>query len=297
MYTKKQDLFEDIKRKLNLDNLSFKFLRRQVFSEFYEVSGLDNRYILKISKTGTGIQEEFNTLKKLSSNGINVIQPVCFSKRFNYLITVKEDGLVSLDELIHKGISKDMMRKYLFVFGQELRKINNLTAKDSPFDFDMFISSIKEKLGYTSNFRPEEKDRIVNFLSRKRISINKKNLGVCLTSDFHFCNIMLRNKKDIFLLDFADAALNNEYENLSLIYLCCRYKSKINTEKLFRSFLKGYGLEKIEKEVMDIFIIKHLIDYINHTSDKINKSNLIKRLIYSSDIIKYKLFLNKIISS
>ncbi|MBW2991793.1 hypothetical protein KY345_01065 [Candidatus Woesearchaeota archaeon] len=245
MYNKQQ-LFQDIRKKLKSDNLRFSFLGKHVFSEFYEISGSNRKYIFKINLSDRDIEREFKTLKKLYSEDIKVIRPIIYSKKYSYLVTLKEEGLLSLDELIHKGITKEQLKQHLYTFGLELKKIHDLD----------------------------------------------KNL----VSDFHFCNIMFRDK-ELFLLDFADAHQGDEYENISLIYLNCRYKSKYRTKELFSAFLKGYGLKNINRDKLNSYIIKHIREYIIHNRQKRKTASFIKKIIYTIDIIKYKRHLNSLLGN
>ena len=138
-----------------------------------------------------------------------------------------------------------------YKLGQELRKIHNIKIDDCKFD-DYSVDNLllKAKASIDSAlfellllYPNETKNSIIKFLE-----INKPTDKVFTHGDYSLPNILINDKNDQYsFIDLGQAGISTKY-----LDLFCAIKSfKMNhLENEIEDFLKGYGIEELDDNIM-----------------------------------------------
>ncbi len=244
-------LKKESNEKIALPKEVLKYLDNDTYEEIKV--GFSNTKVLKVKMKDTSfgiLKISFNPLDKSLKNEYEKIKwlqgkincPKIYlfkeTNKYSYLLMEYLEGINSYKV---KGISKRL--------GEELRKIHNLDINNCPFTdmrpeilLEKALKNIDKALTEILSIYPEEnKESIMKFLRE-----NMPNDHVFCHGDYSMPNILI-NKEKINFIDLGEAGISTKY--LDIFYAVKSLKMNKFTDEI-DSFIKGYGLEKLNENYM-----------------------------------------------
>lgn len=261
-----------------------------IFSEIWKIKltfkeGVKNvvckKYIEnELDSSVRSVQKEYDILKYLHNEfiplkGLNVVKPITLIAEDDIIVT-EEFGGTKLNKLVLDNIRwiqskqiKGQIKKNFYYCGNWLKYFHKFTKKDEneTLSYDHFIKSIEKILSYLSEYGLTKNmhDKIRQFVENKFNIINEKKLGlVGCHKDFNTWNI-LATDKEIRVLDFDRFSYSNKYEDYTLFIATLEGMKSIigmshrNITLMQNAFIKGYGDEWMESDIIDLYILKNML--------------------------------------
>lgn len=230
------------------------------------------------------VEHEYQILNYLydrfsSHQKMNVIKPLAVLSEQSVLVTEHFPGdklnALILENLrfFHTRKKLTTMTNHTFLCGRWLKHFHDFTAKDEVVTLERasYIADLNNILRLDERYKLNEKvrERIYQFVHQKFHRIDKQELGlVGYHSDFTPWNILIKGD-DLRVLDFDRFSHRCKYEDLTL-FICCldAIKSVVGIfaktiDTLKRAFLEGYGKADINKNILEIYILKNTIKCLN----------------------------------
>jgi hypothetical protein len=220
------------------------------------------------------LYDRFSSLQK-----INVIRPLAVFSKDSVLVTENFPG-DKLDALILENLRFFPTRKKLttfinhtFLCGRWLKHFHDFTTQDEAVTLEKtsFIANLNDMLRVDERCELNEivRRRIYKFVTEKFSTLDKQQLKlVGYHSDFTPWNILIKDD-ELRVLDFDRFSHRCKYEDLTL-FICCldTIKSVLGIfvktiDTLKNAFLEGYGTEDINKNILQLYILKNTIKCLN----------------------------------
>jgi hypothetical protein len=267
-----QDAIKKLHRLEELNEVESKHIKDRYFSAVYEISetkkSRPRKYILKISTTSRSCEKEYKTYLYLMRKKIKCVVPITYSRKYNYLITKKEELSDFKTILINDFKNQRKIIAYLKAIGQTLKKLE--IEKKASFNKEKYLDYVLPRLQKSQTFSEDQKQLITKHIQRLTGKMNNQLITNSLVTDLFLENLHFNNDNHFVLLDMGDAEIKNRYQNIALIYLGLKFDAPIKhhkdeeiIERLFKAFLKGYRLHSIRKTEFILYQCKHLINMIN----------------------------------
>jgi hypothetical protein len=248
------------------------------------------------------VEKEYKSLELLYERfqefqRFSVPKPICYWPEYPAIVLVKVDG-ENLSKLIKEKANRfstqneiQFAAKSCYFCGEWLSVFHKVTRQHNGryvLNSESFIPTISEKLRECSKLGIAKnlQNRIINVL---KVRLNKyQGESLIVTgqhSDFVPWNVLISPGK-INVLDFAGLKSGPIYEDLSLflgtIESLPRYWRYSHTvaEKLQKSFVNGYGEDKISTGILELFLIKSMIKLLTWLKEDVsfNRIPLHKKL-------------------
>lgn len=285
----KADVTAFLKSQSNPVEINFIFIEQRFFSYLYEVqcSSGSNRtdYVLKVSTTSRSCKNEFDQYIYLSNKGIKSLQAIHYSEEYNYLITLKEE-LLPLDKLLIKNRSVAERERCFFKLGRFLKDLDLKTGTPAKFREDEYKNYVIPRIEALEKLNARQKASIIGEIDNICSRIGNQAVRECFVNDFSLGNIHIDSAGNIVLVDTGDATVGNSYDNISFIFLAAKFGPlshyfdfNENSAKYFASFLGGYEIDKVDRNLFTLFKIKHLVNMMSFISSlKTGSKNPIRKL-------------------
>jgi len=267
----------------------------------------------ELGNSARSVQKEYDILKYLhdefvSLKGVNVVKPIALITEDNIIVT-EEFGGVKLNKLVLDNIrwipskqKKGQIKKIFYYCGKWLKHFHKLTKKDGNeiLTYDHFIKGIEKILSYPDEYglTKDMHDKIHHFIEDKFSIINEKELElVGCHNDFNTWNI-LATDEEIRVMDFDRFSYSNKYEDYTLFIATLEGMKSIigmrhrNITLMQNAFIKGYGDEWIESDIVDVYLLKNIlraltmieenssaVKFIDRVYEKYRKKRLIRHYL------------------
>lgn len=223
-------------------------------------------------KNQNRIHQNNKILNYLNQNNIpapKVFFEGIFDKKF---ITIMEYSSGDVASKIYEKGNQSLRKKILFNAGKNLKKIHKLKIPSfwvhqrheirnqeewknwTRLRIDKYLSFFRKKLADHYDFFEIELNEFWNILKDKELDF------VPLHWDYHLSNLNANKKGDITgIFDFDNAMKGHSLADIGQSYYWIRFK--LNDNKNFESFLKGYKKHFTEKELTLIkgYFLLHLL--------------------------------------
>jgi hypothetical protein len=284
-----------------------------IFSEVIKVKCLQDqielRFVIKKYTAGrrssqdlrSCVQNEYKILKYLHDRfshlqGINVIRPIGFLLDSNILITEDFSGN-KLNQLILSNArwipSKFKIKSlclYLYRAGRWLRYFQEFTKKQESFSFGEsdYLKKIKRRLQLSVNYGLSETDhdKIFDFVVDRIPKASHLSLeSVGYHGDFTPWNI-LATEDEIRVLDFDRFSYRSKYDDLTFFISALQGSRSIlgvqdkNINVLLKSFGDGYGLQQIDLNVFNLYMLLNTLKNLNNIDLNQNSNTKIFDILY-----------------
>ena len=261
-----------------------------IFSEIWKIKltfkeGVKNvvckKYIEnELNSSVRSVQKEYDILKYLHNEfiplkGLNVVKPITLIAEDDIIVT-EEFGGTKLNKLVLDNIrwipskrKKEKLKKNFCYCGNWLKNFHEFTKKDESeiLTYDHFIKGIEQILSYPNEYglTKDMLDKTHHFIEDKFSVVNKKDLElVGCHNDFNTWNILAMDK-EIRVMDFDRFSYSNRYEDYTLFIATLEgIKSIIgmshrNIALMQNAFVKGYGNERMESDIIDLYLLKNIL--------------------------------------
>lgn len=283
-----------------------KQIEKRYFSIIYELHGNNASYILKLSTTERTCENEYEMYKYMSEIQLLSLTPIMYSKQYNYLVTIKQT-LIDLPSKIKLDNSDDALVLYMYKLGILLKKLEDKTARESVFNKKEFDDYIWPRIGKMNCISTSAKSILSYKIDRLVKACDGSSRIASLATDVNLGNLHLNERDEYVLLDMGDSYIGDCYANIVGVYLSLKFgplhqyiENKRKTEACFSSLLRGYGLNKIDKLLFNIYQVKALICMVLFIESlNANKDNVIKLILskLSNKYINIKLirYMNRLL--
>ena len=192
----------------------------------------ETHFFLKISRgTFANIINEANILVLLNNNSLKV--PIVLDygnyKGYDYIVTKKSYGS-KLSNLIKRGNNS---MDYMFEYGAYLARIHSLDIK-ADIAKQRKINNIVE---IDVNSFPELKE-YYEYLVNNKVNIE---FSTFIHGDFHYGNILFKNKKISCILDFEYSGIGFKEQDIAWAIALRPTQKFLMTKKEINEFLNGYN--------------------------------------------------------
>ena len=211
------------------------------------------------SKPDSNISHEVETITKLNFSFLPKI--IEFNKSQNYVITKEIDG----DRLsyILQTQNNEKSIDYMFEYGKTLAQIHLSTISTQPvkhrkfFDIPTLEYLEENELGYMFDYLHNNQPTEIN---------------QCFChGDFHYANILWKNKKLVGVLDWELSGIGNKEFDIAWAIINRPSQKFLKTQKEVNEFLKGYtSLNTCNKAYVEYYMNLIYCHFIS--VDKENKS-------------------------
>ena len=245
--------------------------------------GKNNNYVVKISKSGTLIDEfiSYNYFYKLHLTS----KPIKYFKynEYEFLITEYID-------LPTAGFYFDSYQEIAYFFGRELRKFHDMNLIQNGFskkEYNLFKNKYSFSYNHALNsdigliYMTEYlKDDDINKMKKYLID-NKEILHrneVLVHGDFNPNNVFIDNNVNIKIIDFCDVGIcNKHYDIFWTMFMLIIFSGILKHRKKILDceeiFLNAYGIEEINDEELLFFKYFACLYWKQH--DEITRINLL----------------------
>lgn len=281
-----EEIINDVKRRfnieINIEAYDFNLLESRPLSYIYEFIGSDDkRYILKISRSCRSCKDEFNTYSYLKNIGVRSLDPVIYSDKFNYLVTLKED-IVSFEKLIDEGFDLKENYKKLADYLVELDKLSVYVEK---FDYDYYSNYLLTRIKKIKSLKNKKKLNTEKKINKILTLLKNKNIYYSLYLDLGFSNINITPDGHIIVIDMGDAKF--QPIESKICSLCVIHKSLITKNFMFfhkKNFyleiiLNKYKNHNLNNRLIDIFNYIHSLNTIIYLEKDENNKSFMNKLI------------------
>jgi len=220
------------------------------------------------------LYNRFSSLQKM-----NVIRPLAILSEESVLVTENFPG-DKLNALILEKLRFFPNRENLttvtnhsFLCGKWLKYFHDFTTKEEAATLERasYLADLNDMLTVVERNELNDivRQRIYQFVNEKFRRINKQHLRlVGYHTDFTPWNILIKDD-ELRVLDFDRFSHRCQYEDLTF-FICCldAIKSVIgifatNIDRLKRAFLEGYGTADIDKNILQLYILKNAVKCLN----------------------------------
>ena len=232
-------------------------------------------------------ETEVSNIKKLKDNNLYSLMPNVLeygtidNKR--YIVLSKIEGR-RLSEIITNNNNENKRKRYLIKYGMELSLIHKINC-----------SYFKEAKQRIINDIPNSKDykiedsfiiKCINYLAKERPLLKKDTF---IHGDFHYANILWKNKKINGVLDFEYSGKGVKEQDIAWSVVLRPGQKFLDNINDINYFLKGYKLngnydEKILKWcLINAFCHFYLMNIKN--KEYINKIKKLIKIILNNDVL------------
>ena len=290
----------DAKRRLN-EKLGVvceqtKLLQARPFSNIFQLScdGDDSEFILKVSRTNRACSNEFHYYNLLLKNNLLTIEPIIFSEKYNYIVTVKKN-ISNFEDLIKENVDISQIFRRL---GAYIQALDTITEESSFFNGEKFLSYVSERVNLIKCFQTGEKQAIFLKINSLLSDIAAAPSVLTLYSDMSLSNLHVDENGEVLILDMGDAYLDNIYSKISDLYLNLRYCSlnryyqrEAVTNKYFSCFLDGYDGLELDDRLFTLYQIRHVLNMIRYMEKNAAGVGWLQLLHYKLLLFKLKRYL------
>lgn len=247
------------------------------------------------------VENEYNILTYLyhrfsALHGFNVIRPIAILLDRNILITEDFSGIklnwliLNNARWIPSNVRLKRLSSYLFQAGKWLRYFHEFTKREDFFSLQEsdYLEKVKKRLSLSDNYGLLETGHheIYDFVSEKISKVNHLLLeSVGYHGDFSPWNILAR-KDEIRVLDFDRFAYRSKYDDLTFFISALQgnksilgmQKQKINL--LIKCFLDGFGLEQIDLNFFNLYMLLNTLKNLNNIDLNQNSNKKIFDILY-----------------
>lgn len=281
-----------------ISGATIKHTQSRAFSEIFEIHPQSHnegkKYILKFDTSGRLCSKEFSIYKLLANIGLNTLNAIAYSDKFNYLITERET-LIDLNTILKNPTSKFTVPESIRRLSLALRESDKHFGKLSPFDPRPYITYIEPRLKQLNlnniYIKKAAYTKIISLIK----AVNCKPSLVTLVYDLAFCNICYSYTNGQFIfLDMGDTNYDNQYRNIAQFYLYLKYRPiKLynphqSTNHLFKIFTSSYRDKPLNSQLLSLYSILLVIDMLIYTETAIQRdSNYVNKFLLMLDRTRY----------
>jgi aminoglycoside phosphotransferase len=175
-------------------------------------------------------------------------------EKYEYLLMSEIEGFNAAD---NETLSSEELA---ILLARGLRQIHSIDISSCPFDTTLNVKlqqakqNVEMKLVDEDDFNEENEGKSAEDIYNNLVNRRTFSEDLVFThGDYCFPNIILKNKEVSGFIDMGRAGIADRYQDIALFYRSMKYN--LGSEKLFPLFLKEYGLEKVDWEKIDYYIL------------------------------------------
>lgn len=175
-------------------------------------------------------------------------------EKYEYLLMSEIEGFNAAD---NNTLSSEEL---VILLARGLRQIHSIDISSCPFNTTLNVKlkqakkNVDMRLVDKDDFNEENQGKssedIYNNLVDKRTFSEEL---VFTHGDYCFPNIMLKHNEVSGFIDMGRAGVADKYQDIALFYRSMKYN--LGSEELFPLFLREYGLEEVQREKIDYYIL------------------------------------------
>ena len=212
------------------------------------------RYLLRVSNTlqHDTKQSEFNMMKKVSSFGIPMCQPIEFG--------TCEEGVYSLQSWIEgkdveemiPSLSNEKVYAYGYEAGEILKKLHSIEAPEGVGEWETFFNQkMNRKIENYKNcpLKYENGEAFITYIEEHRHLLKNRPMTY-QHGDFHIGNMMIDTEGTLVIIDFNRSEYGDPWEEFNRIVWCAQA-----APSFAKGMVDGYFAGNVPMEFWDLLAL------------------------------------------